>query len=196
MGIQEDMTVLDAKVARLKVEYEQYFMRVVKREPLQMREEIERIIRDYSNQSISNTSQKFRFNSLVAKYNSYKQYWTRTLRAIEDGTYLRRAESVTTGAKPAPPPTSHQSPRSQRSPAPTPGNKGADGSDMNDAYEKFLASRKECKEPVKGLTLEKFAKNIEASKKRIQEKYKTDDVELKVNIKDGKTKLTIVPKKG
>ena len=66
---------------------------------------------------------------------------------------------------------------------------------MNDAYEKFVASRKECKEPTKGLTLEKFAKNIEASKKRVQEKYKGRDVEVKVNIKDGKTKLTIVPKK-
>ena len=94
MGIQEDMTILDSKVARLKVEYEQYFMRVVKREPLQMREEVERIIREYSNKSISNTSQKFRFNSIVAKYNSYKQYWTRTLRAIEDGTYVRRAEGT------------------------------------------------------------------------------------------------------
>ena len=195
MGVQEDMTALDAKVARLKVEYEQYFMRVIKREPLQMREEVERVIRNYSNQSISNTSQKFRFNSLVAKYNSYKQYWTRTLRSIEEGTYVRRAESVPTGAKPVPPPPSLQSPQSQRSPAPPPKEKGGDGK-LNEAYEEFIASRKKCKEPVKGLTLEKFAKNIEASKRRIKEKYKAGDVDLKVDIKDGKTKLTIVPKKG
>ena len=191
MGIQEDMTALDAKVARLKVEYEQYFMRVIKREPLQMREEVERVIRNYSNQSISNTSLKFRFNSLVAKYNSYKQYWTRTLRAIEDGTYARRAEGVPTGAKPAPPP-----PQSQRPPAPPPPKeKDAGGGELATAYEKFLASRKKCKEPVKGLTLEKFTKNIEASKRRIKEKYKTGDMDLKIQIKDGKTKLTIVPKK-
>ncbi len=191
MAIQEDMTALDAKVARLKVEYEQYFMRVVKREPLQMREEVERIIRDYSSKSISNTSQKFRFNSLTAKYNSYKQYWTRTLRAIEEGTYVRRAESAPAGAKPTPPPAPSRS-----TAPPGPKEKGDGRGELATAYEKFLESRKKCNEPVKGLTLEKFTRNIEASKKRIKEKYKTGDVDLKVDIKDGKTKLTIVPKKG
>jgi hypothetical protein len=192
MGIQEEMTALDAKIARLKVEYEQYFMRLVKREPLQMREEVERTIRAYSTQSISNTSQKFRYNSLVAKYNSYKQYWTRTLRAIEEGTYARRAEGSIMGARPAPPPASG---RPAAAPPPKK-DSSAGGGKLNEAYEEFLASRKKCKEPVKGLTLEKFTRNIEASKKRIKEKYKTGDVEVKVQIKDGKTRLTIVPKKG
>ena len=193
MGTQEDMTMLDSKVARLKVEYEQYFMRVVKREPLQMREEVDQIIRTYSNKSISNTSHKFRFNSIVAKYNSYKQYWTRTLRAIEDGSYVRRAEGTSIRSKPSPPPRPTPS---KRAPAPPPRTEKPAGDGLNDAYEKFVASRKECKEPVKGLTLEKFTRNIEASKRRIQEKYKGRDVEVKVQIKDGKTKLTIVPKKG
>ncbi len=192
MGAQEDITILDSKVAMLKVEYEQYFMRVVKREPLQMREEVERIIREYTNKSISNTSQKFRLNSIVAKYNSYKQYWTRTLRAIEDGTYVRRAEGTTTGRAPSPSPAAQP----KKTPAPAPKKKkAASEGGINDTYKKFVASRKECKETIKGLTLEKFTKNIEASKKRVQEKYKARDVEVKVNIKDGKTKLTIVPKK-
>ncbi len=187
--MQEDMKALDAKVARLKVEYEQYFMRVVKREPLKMREEVERTIRDYSNQSISNTSLKFRFNGLVAKYNSYKQYWTRVLRAIEEGTYTRRAEGVGPALSTPPEPL----PAAKK---PAPGRAAGNNDNLNDAYEKYLKARKECKEPTKGLSFEKFASNVEKTKDKVKEKYKAADVELKVYIKDGKTKLAITPKKG
>ncbi len=188
MGLQEDINTLDTKVKRLKVEYEQYFMRVLKREPLRLREEVERIIRTYSNTSISNTSLKFRFNSLVARHNTYKQYWTRVLRAIEDGTYSRRSEGSgpASGAQPLPTPAA---------PKPAPGKTAGNNDNLNDAYEQYLSARKKCKEPTKGLSFEKFAKNVEKTRNKVKEKYKADDVELKVYIKDGKTRLAITPKK-
>ncbi|MFQ5466203.1 MAG: hypothetical protein ACE5EI_09775, partial [Thermodesulfobacteriota bacterium] len=99
MGIQEDIAVLDVKVARLKVEYEQYFMRILRREPTKLRSEVERLILFHSNKPITNTAFKFKFNALVARYNSYRQYWTRVLRAIEEGTYVRRSEGAAGGGK-------------------------------------------------------------------------------------------------
>jgi hypothetical protein len=123
----------------------------------------------------------------VAKYNSYKQYWTRVLRAIEEGTYSRRAEGVGPARPTAPAPA-----------APKPAPVKARGKDENlsDAYEKYLKARKECKEATKGLSFEKFASNVEKTREKVKEKYKAEDVELKVYIKDGKTKLAITPKKG
>ncbi len=190
MGLQEDINTLDSKVKRLKVEYEQYFMRILKREPIRLREEVERMIRAYSNQSISNTSLKFRFNSIVARHNSYKQYWTRVLRAIEEGTYSRRTEGVGPARGTAPGPTPAAQEPSPRKTA------GKNDNLISDAYEQYVKARKECNEPTKGLSFEKFASNIEKTKNKVKEKYKADDVELKVYIKDGKTRLAITPKKG
>lgn len=87
MGLKEDIDLLDSKIARLKTDYEQYFMRLVKREPAKLREEVERLVLLYSNKSLTNTTLKFRYNTLVAKFSSYKQYWTRVLRAIDEGTF-------------------------------------------------------------------------------------------------------------
>ncbi|MBI5343963.1 MAG: hypothetical protein HZB83_01260, partial [Deltaproteobacteria bacterium] len=87
MGIREEIDALESKVSKLRTDYEQYFARLIKREPLKLREEVERLILKCSNASITNTSFKFKYNSVVAKYSSYKQYWTRVLRAIEDGSY-------------------------------------------------------------------------------------------------------------
>ncbi|MBI5643028.1 MAG: hypothetical protein HY954_06105 [Deltaproteobacteria bacterium] len=186
MGAKEDIEILDSKVARLKVEYEQYFMRVLKREPAKLRDEIERLILFYSNKNLTNTSLKFRYNSVVAKYNSYKQYWTRTLRAIEEGEFHRKAEAeeaMLKGPGQAPVAASIR-----------PEGEGR-GGEIDEIYSKYIEARKACNEPTEGITPAAIEKTIQAYKKKVEEQYHTRDVELKVYIKDGKARLTIAPRK-
>ncbi|MEK7773225.1 MAG: MXAN_5187 C-terminal domain-containing protein [Deltaproteobacteria bacterium] len=184
--------MLEAKVARLKVEYEQYFLRVIKMEPLKLREDVDRMVLLYSNQSITNTSLKFRFNSTISRYNSYRQYWTRVLRAIDDGTYWRKAEGGFEGVAAAPPvkqtagaPPRESGPAALRPP---------DG-EISDVYKKYIDARKACNETVDGITYDMIARTIEQHRQKIESQYNTKDLELKVYIKDNKAKLAISPKK-
>jgi len=190
MSLKAEMDNLEAKIIRLKVDYEQYFTRIVKREPVRLRDEIEGIIRHYSSKNITNTSIKFKYNSLVARYNSYKQYWTRTLRAIEEGTFWRKAEGDggrvrPPVARPAPPARQPQKKRSA-------GGEADDG--LKSVYEKYIETRRACNEPTEGVSYEKLASTIERTKKQVAEKYKVKDVDLKVYVKDGKAHLAITPK--
>ncbi len=191
MGISEDIDILDSKIARLKVEYEQYFMRVLKREPVKLRSEIEKTILFYSNKNFTNTSHKFKYNSVVAKYNSYKQYWVRVLREIDDGTFIRKGEGDALGLKlpqiktPAP-----QNTQKTASAAST----GSPKSELEDVYRQYIDKRRECNESTDGITMDTLARTIDKYKKQVEEQYKTRDVDLKVYVKDGKTKLTITPK--
>lgn len=191
MGDREEIELLDAKVARLKVEYEQYFARVLKREPVKLRDEIERTILAYNNKIINNTSTKFKLNSVVAKYTSYKQYWTRVLRAIDEGTYVRKAEGaldgpIEKGASSAPSPSSK----------PLADDRAAgDDNGVSEIYSKFIEARRECNEPVEGITMESMKKTMDQYKKKVQEQFKTSDFEFKVSIKDGHARLSITPKK-
>lgn len=198
MSLRQDIDALNTDIAQLRIEYEQYFMRVLKREPINLRADIERRILRLSNNSTTNTAHRFRFNSVVAKYNSYKQYWRRILRAIEEGTYARRAEgggASVAAIKPPPEPTvaaKIEQPTNQPEkelPKAKPVNS------MEKAYNQYIESRKKQNESVKGLSLDKFTKNIEASRKKVEEKYKTKNIEVRVTVKDGKTKLTLKPKK-
>ncbi len=189
MGAKEDIELLDSKIARLKVEYEQYFMRVLKREPAKLRDEVDRLVLFYSNKNLTNTSLRFKYNTIVAKYNAYKQYWTRTLRAIDEGEFHRRAEGeLDNGARPAPLPSE------ARRPAPNEAAPEA-GDDVREVYEKYIEARKACNEPTEGITLGTLEKTLQEYKKKVEEQYKTQEVEFKVAIKDGKAKLTIAPKK-
>lgn len=194
MSMMAEMDKFEAKLMRLKVDYEQYFTRVIKREPVKLRDEVDAIIRHYSNKNITNTSAKFRYNSLVARYNSFKQYWTRTLRAIEEGTFWRKAEGE---GRRTPPAARRPEPRARTAPGSRREDDGADAdadNGMKDVFEKYLEARKSCNEPTEGVSYEKLTKSIEKTRKKVAEKYKVEDVDLKVYVKDGKARLAITPK--
>ncbi len=79
----------DRKLDRLKILYEQYFMGIEKREPTVPLKEVVRIMRELDQQQIRNTGVRFRYRTLVQKFNTYRTYWNRILRAIDNGTYQR-----------------------------------------------------------------------------------------------------------
>ncbi len=190
MGDREEIDLLDSKIARLKVEYEQYFARVLKREPAKLRDEVDRTVLAMSNKLINNTSLKFKLNAIVAKYNSYKQYWTRVLRAIDEGTYVRKAEGAPDG--PAVKATARKAALAE--PAQARGKEEKpDG--ISEIYTKYIEARRQCNEPVEGITVEALKKTIDQYKKKVEEQFKTSEVEFKVQIKDGHAKLSITPKK-
>ena len=89
MSIAEDVERLERRMDALKVEYEHYFSGRARTEPAKLREEVQGIIARWSGRPISNTMFKFRYRSLVSRYNTLSAYWSRTLQAIEDGTFKR-----------------------------------------------------------------------------------------------------------
>lgn len=210
MGLKEDVEQFENKLTKLKVDYEQYFMKVVRREPAKLRDEMDKFVLNYSNKSITNTQYKFRLNAAVAKYNAYKQYWNRVLRDIEEGKFMHRAEggfalpaannnNHLSGGQPTdltePEELEDAAPQPHEAPKPAPPPKAEARDETEEVYRKFIEARRQCGEPTEGITKDSLSKSIEQSKKLIADKYKTFDVELKVLIKDGKAKLTIVPKK-
>lgn len=86
---------LETKMSRLRAIYEQYFMGIERMPPRTLRKDVVRLIYRLENVYIRNTAIKFKVRSLIQRFNSYKAYWTRVERQIEEGTYvrdIRRAE--------------------------------------------------------------------------------------------------------
>lgn len=87
--IEEILDDLEQQLERCKVLYEQHFLGIQKMPPHQLHKRIERVILQFTQQRISNTALRFRFNNLSQKYGAYNTYWMRTMRQIEQGTYTR-----------------------------------------------------------------------------------------------------------
>lgn len=92
--IAAEVAEFEQKLERLRVSYEQYFMGIAKREPTVQLKDVVRIMRKLDQTQIRNTALRYRMRTLVQKFNTFRNYWNRTLRAIEAGTYHRDVARV------------------------------------------------------------------------------------------------------
>jgi hypothetical protein len=94
--LADTLDQLDRTIERCKVMYEQYFMGIQRTAVAasQLHRTAERQIRELTQANIRNTALRFRLTTLTQKFGSYNTYWRRTMRAIENGTYIRDIAKV------------------------------------------------------------------------------------------------------
>lgn len=179
MGIPEDIALLEQSLSELIIKYEQYFLGLEKREPLRLLETVERLSRKYANVKIVNTMLKFKYNSLVARYSSYRQHWNRILRLMEEGKYSRDRFRM----------AMHQNLDTPAAPA----DKPAPRDETDTIYQQFIEARKTCNLPTETITKEMVIAAIERQKPAIIAKYGCGQVDFKVVIENGVPKIKARP---
>ena len=79
----EEVKLLEVRLTQLKLEYEKYFLGTRPTEPAQQRSEVQKTVLKFSNMRITNTAQRFKFNSLNGRYQAFKRQWDNILRQID-----------------------------------------------------------------------------------------------------------------
>jgi hypothetical protein len=182
MGIAEEIALFEERLNELIRRYEQYFSGLEKREPLTLLEEVERTARRYAGTPITNTMVKFKYNSLVARLNSYKQHWNRILRQIEEGKHPRDRFRMKLHEQEGGSVRSH-------------GQQAPQGGEPDDVYRQYIEARKACNLASDSLTPEMLRATLEKQRAALQQKYNCDQIEFRVTIEDGKPKIKARPKK-
>ncbi|MEN8183908.1 MAG: MXAN_5187 C-terminal domain-containing protein [Myxococcota bacterium] len=176
--VESDLQLLDIKTKQLRNEYEQYFLGTRPREPHLLRGEVQKMVTYFTNVSISNTAQRFRFNSLQARFFSLRRHWDNTLRKIEDGTYQRqvfkanlRRPSTASDAAAARQPDSDAK------------------SNEPDLFANYLAARQRCGQNVERLDRARVDEMITKQREAIRARTGRTDVRFRVVVEDGRAKL-------
>jgi len=82
---QKDMKDLETRVKKLRAEYNQYLVGVLKAPPTFSVAMIQKIVRKYAGNRTLKGPQRFRYFNLVAKFNTMMEFYNRRLRDIEKG---------------------------------------------------------------------------------------------------------------
>jgi len=189
---EETLEKLDADIDSLRVQFDQYFMGMRKTAPEMERGRITFLVRRMANIQSANYAIKFKFQQLVAKFNSYSQYWERIQQKIESGQISRdRLKTVlATGplpenGKPAAPPKT--------------GEKAAASDEITDTkidqiYKQLVDSRKQMNQagPV---DKEKLGAALKKQIGQLKEKYKDKKMEFEIVVDQGQTKIKARQKK-
>ena len=93
-ALEAELELLSKKLDRLRVLYEQFFIGSEKTAPYTLQKDVVISFHRLGQERIRSAALKFKYQSLVQKFSSYKAYWARTQREIEEGTYKRHLQRV------------------------------------------------------------------------------------------------------
>ena len=179
MAIIDDILKLEQQLSELISKYEQYFIGLEKREPLQLFTEVQKSVRRYTGVPINNTMYKHRFNMLVARFNTYREHWNRIVKLMEEGKYSRDRFISDLHQRQLGKPETKRNCES--------GN--ADESDLDRIVREFRAARTLCNLSPEKVTHELISATIEKQKPLLKAKLGTDNFTFKVVVEDGKPKI-------
>lgn len=92
----EQLTRLEDDIRRLKVEFDIYFNGASKRPPYDTKGRVETLLKRLADDRSLTFAQRYRYNTLAARYNSFRDLWRRTLQGREEGRDPVSAARATT----------------------------------------------------------------------------------------------------
>ena len=193
MAIEQDLNQLEVMLRQLQIEWEKFFGRVEKKPPNDLKAKVEGIIRRYAYEEMRNNNDRFRYQSLAARYASFSELWNKRLRAFEEG----RTVGVHGHPPPPPPLPAAASPPAAaaqaRAAAAGSGefrvrNPDQDASAVRALYQQFLEARQRAGE--KGtVKFDSFQKLIGQQASRIMADKGAQAVDFRLETKEGKVSL-------
>jgi hypothetical protein len=195
--VNDDLDILERSFRQLQIEWEKFFGGVEKKPPTDLRARVEALIKKYAYAEIRNNGERFRYQTLAARYATFNELWNKRVRAIEEGRPL--GIHGVYERKVAPPPVYAPPPPAARSAGAGSGevrvkDPGGDAAAVRSLFDRFLEARKATGEaaPVK---FESFQKIISQQAARILSEKGAQAVDFRLETKDGKVSLKAKPVK-
>jgi hypothetical protein len=176
----DDIARLEKGIRQLKIQYDMFFAGSIPKQPHELRAEVERIIKRYANTPIKRYASRFHFNTLVSRFNSHSELWSKTIRSLEEGD------------RPAPAVADRAGAGEQIFARCTVADGGADAG-LRLLHQRLLEARKKSGESAGKLSFESFLKSVHSQARKLRDKTGCDKVELRVIVQDRKVTVKARP---
>lgn len=196
----EELDQLEEDIRRLKNKYDQFFTGIVKIPPSFDRHRIEGSIHEISKQKMRDNTRRFRFNTILSRYNQFREMWARKMREREEGPldFRMRQKAMNRPAEDSPPPRKSGA----FVPQPRVTSEGADpyvkmapganGEQIRKLYAQIEQEHLKLGKPP-NVTMEQLAMMIQKQTETLREKYHVNSIAFRVETIDGKVKLKAKP---
>ncbi len=187
--IQDDLNQLTSDLKRLEAEYNSFFAGRLARPPWETRKRVDAVLKRWDRGRIDTSADRFRFQTLQARYAAFADLWDRGQRAREEG---RPGPFGAPAAKTAPvktePPKEHRilHVTAFRDPI-------READKLQALYESLMDARREVGEDV--VPFHRFAALVKEQVTKIRDTG-SPEVAFRVAMKDGKVNFTARGLKG
>jgi hypothetical protein len=196
--IDEELSLLDQQLRRLKIEYEIFFNNPAKRPPADVEWKVSTLIKKFSDGSRMSFSQRFKYNEMAQRYAVQSDLWRKKMRIREEG-YRRPQDAILSvqgvriseerEAKHQVYGLSHKAEAAANEPFSVQcSNVAAEKENVEQLYKALSEAKKKSGEKVSG-NLDSFAKFVQKKTTELRKQYGCDAVVYSVETKDGQVKL-------
>ena len=172
--MEDRLARLEEDIRRLKVEYDIYFNGGSKRPPYDTKLRVESHLKRLGDDRSLTFAQRFHYNALATRYNSFREIWRRTLKSREEGrdavTVSRATRQAETPFKPA---------------TFACADVRHDVQTVKGLYDALMAAKQSCGEKTHDLSFAKFHRLIMDRTEAMKEKIGTERVVFSVDVEGG-----------
>ena len=176
--IDEQLTRLEDDIRKLKIEFDIYFNGASKRPPYDTKNRVETTFKRLSDDRTLSFAQRFRYNTLMARYTAFRELWRRTMQGREEGrdpaSLARAAQHAVEREKPE----FHSTfvCDDARHDVPT----------VRQLYDALVEAKRRCGEPMEDLSFPRFHHLIASKTEHLKERLNCERVRFSVEVEDGR----------
>jgi hypothetical protein len=174
--VEDQLVRLEEDIRRLKVEFDIYFNGAAKRPPYDTKGRVDTLIKRLADERTLSFAQRYHYNSLAARYNSFMQLWRRTMQEREEGRGPSRRPA------PAPQPVSEPTTFVCSDPR-------GDVRTVRGLFDALVEARRRCGEPTEDLSFARFHRMVAEKSEALKERAGCERVHFSVAICDGRVQF-------
>jgi hypothetical protein len=175
---------LEEDIRRLKVEYDIYFNGGSKRPPYDTKLRVESHLKRLGDDRSLTFAQRFHYNSLATRYNSFREIWRRTLKSREEGRDAVTVSRATRQAEITFKPATFACADVRH-----------DVQTVKGLYDALMEAKRSCGEQAHDLSFARFHRLIMERTEAMKEKIGTERVVFSVDVEGGHVSFKAKPDK-
>jgi hypothetical protein len=173
---EEQLARLEEDIRRLKIEFEVYFNGAAKRPPYDTKGRVETIIKRLGDDRSLTYAQRYHYNSLAARYNSFRDLWRRVMQGREEGRDPASAARVTAKAEEA---------SSFRASTFVCADAHRDVETVKSLYDVLVEAKRTCGESTDDFSFPRFHRLIASKADGLKERLGCERILFSVDVEDG-----------
>jgi len=171
----EQLTRLEDDIRRLRIEFDIFFNGGAKRPPYDTKARVETLLKRLGDDRTLTFAQRYRYNSLAARYNAFRDLWRRTMQGREEGrdaasTARASVKETLTEVEPI----SFVCLDVHK-----------EVGVVQELYNSLIAAKIQCGESIDGLSFPKFHRLVAAKSDGLKERHGCDRVMFSVAVENG-----------
>jgi hypothetical protein len=173
----EQLTRLEDDIRRLRIEFDIFFNGGAKRPPYDTKGRVETLLKRLGDDRTLTYAQRYRYNSLAARYNAFRDLWRRTMQGREEGrdpVSAARASVKQEANTKAVEPVSFVCLDAHR-----------EVEVVKSLYDSLVEAKRRCGESTDDLSFPKFHRLIASKAEGIKQQRGCDGVRFSVAVEDG-----------